>query len=138
MHIELRSTTGELIATAPIIVDADGYLSIEHSTFDFEFDCALYGYQEGGVSTDTIDDMDSGEPLMRWTVKTCANKTAPSCAAVDVYIDQIRGAADCERAQAIAIFEEMCAVDFDFDNVAGFAAQALESEYVCAMRAAMI
>ena len=138
MHIELYSTTGELIATAPILVDDAGYLLIEHATFDFEFDCALYGYQEGGVSTDTIDDMDSGEPLMRWAVKTCANKTAPSCAAVDVYIDQIQGVVDCERAQAIAIFEEMCAADFDFDNATGFAAQALESEYVCAMRAAMI
>jgi hypothetical protein len=55
-----------------------------------------------------------------------------------VYIDQIQGVVDCERAQAIVIFEEMCAADFDFDNVAGFAAQALESEYVCAMRDAMI
>jgi hypothetical protein len=29
----------------------------------------LYGYQEGGVSTDTIDEDGDGEPYIRWVVE---------------------------------------------------------------------
>lgn len=133
MQIVLQAIDGKHIATAPIVVDSEGYLYVTHPTFGFEFDCALYGYQEGGVSTDTIDD-DDGVPFMRWTVQTNAGKTAPSARAVDVAIDQIQGIADCERAHAIAVFEEMSAAGFDFDN----AAQVLESDYTVRMRAAMV
>jgi hypothetical protein len=139
MQIVLQAIDGKHIATAPITTDEHGYLLIEHHTFDFEFDCALYGYQEGGVSTDIIDDMDSGEPLMRWTVQTSAGKTAPSAHAVDVAIDQIQGIADCERAHAIAVFEEMSAAGFDFDNAAQVDVPlVLEIDYEVRMRAAMV
>lgn len=140
MHITLYSMDHTPIATVPVIVDDEGYLYVgEHPTFHFEFECALYGYQEGGVSTDTISDMDSDTPFMYWTVHTCDGKTAPSCAAVDVMIEQIQGIADCERAHAIAVFEEMCATGFDFDSAAQVdVSKALESDYVVRMRAAMV
>ena len=68
MHITLYSMDGAQIAAAPITTDKYGYLHVSHPTFGFEVDCALYGYQEGGVSTDTIDD-DDGNPYIRWTVE---------------------------------------------------------------------
>lgn len=138
MQIVLQAIDGKHIATAPITTDEYGGLCVTHPTFGFEFECALYGYQEGGVSTDTIDD-DDGVPFMRWTVQTNAGKTAPSARAVDVAIDQIEGIVVCERAHAIAVFEEMITAGFDFDSAAQVdVSKALESDYVVRMRAAMV
>ncbi len=69
MHITLQSMTGELLANAEIVTDKHGYLHADHPTFSFEVECALYGYQEGGVSTDTIADED-GNAYIRWTITT--------------------------------------------------------------------
>jgi hypothetical protein len=68
MMIVLFDMAGGHIAQAPITTDKHGYLYVNHPTFEFEFECALYGYQEGGVSTDTIDN-DDGEPYIRWVVE---------------------------------------------------------------------
>jgi hypothetical protein len=68
MQITLQSMDGAQIAVAPITTDEHGYLYVNHPTFEFEFECALYGYQEGGVSSDTIDN-DDGEPYIRWVVE---------------------------------------------------------------------
>jgi hypothetical protein len=63
--------TNEVIAVAEIKMDEYGYLYLDQgSTFDFEFECALYGYQEGRVNTDTIDD-DDNKPYIRWTIIDC-------------------------------------------------------------------
>ena len=67
MKISLLNMQGESIATAPITTDKHGYLYATHPTFGFEVECALYGYQEGGVDSDTIDDED-GNPYMQWRV----------------------------------------------------------------------
>lgn len=65
--INLRDMKGELIASVPITRDEYGYLWAEHPTFEFELECALYGYQEGGVHADTIDD-ENGKPYIQWAV----------------------------------------------------------------------
>ena len=67
MHISLYTMTGELIAQAPVTADEHGYLYATHPTFEHEVDCALYGYQEGGVDSDTIDD-EHGTAYMQWVV----------------------------------------------------------------------
>ena len=43
-------------------------LQSDHPTLSFEFDCALYGLQEGGVNHDSIDD-DDGNPYINWQFK---------------------------------------------------------------------
>ena len=70
MLITLTDTNGKALACSLVKRDQYGYLVLEddHPTFGFELECALYGYQEGGVSTDTIDD-DDGNPYIVWTVE---------------------------------------------------------------------
>jgi len=67
MRVILYSTTGEPVAQAPVRVDNHGYLHATHPTFQFEVDCALYGYQEGGVDCDTIEDKED-KTYMTWRV----------------------------------------------------------------------
>lgn len=67
MKISLLNMQGESIALVPVTTDKHGYLYATHPTFQFECDCALYGYQDGGVDADTIDDAD-GVPYMQWRV----------------------------------------------------------------------
>lgn len=57
-----------------------------------------------------------------------------------IYIQQIQQLLDCERAHAIAVFEEMCAEGFDFSEATAhqFKTQALDSDYTVRMRAAMV
>ena len=71
MMIVLFDMAGGHIAQAPITTDKHGYLHVSHPNpaLAFAFDCALYGYQEGGVSTDTIDEDGDGEPYLRWVVE---------------------------------------------------------------------
>lgn len=66
MHIDLKSMTGEIIARVPVTQDEHGYLYAEHASLQFEVDCALYGYQEGGVNSDTIEDSQTGDPYVQW------------------------------------------------------------------------
>lgn len=70
MMIILFSMDGGHIAQAPITTDEYGGLCVTHPNpaLAFAFECALYGYQEGGVSEDTIDD-DEGEPYIQWVVE---------------------------------------------------------------------
>ena len=69
MNITLSRITGETVAVIPITTDEHGYLYAEHPTLQFEVDCALYGFQEGRVSSGTIDDQfPEGAPVMTWTV----------------------------------------------------------------------
>ena len=70
MLITLTDTNGKPFATSLVKRDAYGDLVLaeEHPTFNFEFECALYGYLEGGVSTDTIDD-DDGKPYIVWVIE---------------------------------------------------------------------
>lgn len=67
MNLSLYSLNGDLIAQVPITTDEHGYLYAEHPTFEHEVDCALYGYQEGGVDSDTIED-EAGRVYMTWTI----------------------------------------------------------------------
>lgn len=67
MHISLRTLQDEPIALVPVTTDKHGYLYAAHPTFQFECDCALYGYQDGGVDADTIEDQ-NGNPYMQWKV----------------------------------------------------------------------
>jgi hypothetical protein len=67
MHITLTTMNGDLIAQVPITTDEHGYLYAAHPTFEHEVDCALYGYQEGGVDADTIED-ENGIAYIRWYV----------------------------------------------------------------------
>jgi hypothetical protein len=67
MHIILSTLQGDTIARIRVRTDKNGYLHATHPTFQFEVDCALYGYQDGGVSSDTIDDDDT--PYMRWSIQ---------------------------------------------------------------------
>jgi hypothetical protein len=76
MYITLHTVDGKLIAKTPILVDDDGYFYLDPTSHEFDFDCALYGYQEGGVSTDTIED-DDGKVIMKWTVITPDGNIAP-------------------------------------------------------------
>lgn len=68
MQIVLTNLDGSEIARAPITTDAHGYLYVDHPTFQFEMDCALYGYQEGRVSHDSIVD-DNDAPYVLWRVE---------------------------------------------------------------------
>lgn len=70
MRVILYTLSGEPVAQAAVKVDAHGYLHATHPTFQFEVDCALYGYQEGGVDCDTIDDDDT--PYMTWRMVPAA------------------------------------------------------------------
>ncbi len=67
MNLSLYSLGGDLIAQVPITTDEHGYLYASHPTFEHEVDCALYGYQEGGVDSDTIED-EAGRVYMTWTI----------------------------------------------------------------------
>lgn len=69
MKIILRDMDGAKLAEGKIFEDRHGYLYISEraSAFDFELDVALYGYQEGRISSDTIDD-DNGMPYIQWEV----------------------------------------------------------------------
>jgi hypothetical protein len=80
MHIIFTSMTGEWIATIPLAADRLGYLypatevahlptSSDGSTLIDDVEVALFGYQDGGVDTDTIDNFDTGEPYIRWTIE---------------------------------------------------------------------
>lgn len=60
--------TGALIALVPITTDQHGYLYADHPTLSQECEYALYGYQEGRISTDTIDD-DDDVPYLVWTIE---------------------------------------------------------------------
>jgi len=68
MHITLHTMSGELLAQVPITTDKHGYLYATHPTFYVEVEIALYGYQEGQVNSDTIDDCDTDTPYMQWHV----------------------------------------------------------------------
>ena len=67
MNITLSRINGETVAVIPVTTDKHGYLYASHPTFQFEVDCALYGFQEGQVSSDTIDD-DDGTPYAKWFI----------------------------------------------------------------------
>ena len=67
MHITLTTMQGNTIAQVPVTTDEHGYLYAEHPTFDHEVECALYGYQEGGVNADTIED-ENGIAYIRWSI----------------------------------------------------------------------
>ena len=67
MHITLTLMNGDLLAQVPVTTDEYGYLYAAHPTFEHEVDCALYGYQEGGVDSDTIED-EAGRAYIRWSV----------------------------------------------------------------------
>lgn len=56
------------------------------------------------------------------------------------YIQQIQQLLNCERAYALAVFDEMCAEGFDFSEATArqFKAQTLDADYVVRMRAAMV
>lgn len=68
MKITLKDMSGVVVACAPITTDEHGYLYADHPTFGFEVDCALYGYQDGGVDHDVIED-DDGVPYIQWSVQ---------------------------------------------------------------------
>jgi hypothetical protein len=67
--IILQHLDGEEIARAAITEDEHGYLycDADGTGYEFEFECALYGYQEGQVSTGYYTD-DNNEPSARWVV----------------------------------------------------------------------
>ena len=67
MHISLRTMKDEPIALVPITTDEHGYLYATHPILTFEVECALYGYQEGRVESDTLEDAD-GNPYMIWRI----------------------------------------------------------------------
>jgi hypothetical protein len=68
MRIKLTSLDGDIVALVPITLDEYGYLYAHHPTFSFEVECALYGYQDGQVMHDSIDD-DNGDPYIFWAVE---------------------------------------------------------------------
>lgn len=68
MRIVLTSPAGDIVALVPITTDEYGYLYANHPTFSFEVECALYGYQDGQVMRDSIDD-DDGKPYIFWAVE---------------------------------------------------------------------
>ncbi len=59
--------SGALIASMNVQKNEFDELLLQsvHPTFSFEFDCALYGLQEGGVNHESIDD-DNGIPYINW------------------------------------------------------------------------
>ena len=61
------ANSGALIASMNVQKNKFDELQLqsEHPTLSFEFDCALYGLQEGGVNHDSIDD-DDGNPYINW------------------------------------------------------------------------
>lgn len=67
MQITLRDMKGAVVTRVPVTQDEHGYLYAQHPTFGFEVDCALYGYQDGGVSVDVITD-DDNHPYMIWEI----------------------------------------------------------------------
>jgi hypothetical protein len=67
MHITLTTMQGDAIAQVPVTTDEHGYLYADHATLGHEVECALYGYQEGGINTDVIED-ENGVAYIRWSV----------------------------------------------------------------------
>lgn len=69
MQIILSNLDGSVIAQAPVTVDEHGYLYVnpDDDAYAFEFDCALYGFQEGQTSTGNFTD-DNGDVCAHWTV----------------------------------------------------------------------
>jgi hypothetical protein len=67
MNITLQKPSGETVAVVPVVADEHGYLYAEHPVYAFEVDCALYGFQDGGVSSDAIEDAD-GSAYMFWSI----------------------------------------------------------------------
>jgi hypothetical protein len=61
------ANSGALIASMNVQKNEFDELLLQsgHPTLSFEFDCALYGLQEGGVNHDSIDD-DDGNPYINW------------------------------------------------------------------------
>lgn len=68
MLIVLANLDGSEIARAPIITDAHGYLYVYPLSHQFEFSCALYGYQEGREDCGFFTD-DDGERCAQWRVE---------------------------------------------------------------------
>ena len=61
------ANSGALIASMNVRKNEFNELWLQswHPTLSFEFDCALYGLQDGGVNHDSIDDED-GNPYINW------------------------------------------------------------------------
>ena len=67
MKILLQGMDDTLVAFVQITKDKSGYLYAEHPTFQDECEAALYGYQDGGINGDTIQDED-GVDYMKWHI----------------------------------------------------------------------
>lgn len=67
MKILLQGMDDTLVAFVQITKDKSGYLYAEHPTFQDECEAALYGYQDGGINGDTIQDED-GVDYMKWYI----------------------------------------------------------------------
>lgn len=66
----IRLSTRDLgtLSTASVRIDENGHHYVDHhGSWVHEFECALYGYLEGGVDHDTIDD-DDGSPYIHWQI----------------------------------------------------------------------